>query len=120
MKLEFTSLGGSLTQPNGEPISWSAYIRVVLGVTADLSIIGWAMVYVGKLPHMPDWLVFSMALGVMLLSGCVYWLTAKELYQLLDTFRSKIARLSCLLTAFIFVQLISVIPAIYGLANAKP
>lgn len=119
MKLEFASLGGSLTLPNGEPISWPAYVRLVLGVTADLSIIGWVMAYVGRLPDMPNWLVISMAIGVLMLSGCVYWLTARELMQLLGTFRSKLARLACLLAAFFFVQLISVVPAVYAIASTR-
>lgn len=77
-----------------DPPTWGAFVRQVVGITADLSVIGWAML--------------------------VYALSAKEFLQLVHRDKSKFGKLWRLTLGMIFVQLVSVVPAIYGLATGRP
>lgn len=103
-----------------DPPTWGAFVRLVVGITADLSVIGWAMAYVGRSPNTPLWVGKCMAFGMFGFASLVYALSAKEFLQLVHRDKSKFGKLWRLTLGMIFVQLVSVVPAIYGLATGRP
>lgn len=101
-------------------MTWAVFIRQVVGVTADLTIVAWAIAYAGRSPHIPSWLAWTLALAIFAIGGLVYFLTMKEFEQLIYRDRSRLGRLWRVALAMAFLQLISAVPAMYGLAIGRP
>ncbi|WP_152526896.1 hypothetical protein [Pseudogulbenkiania ferrooxidans] len=120
LPLPFTSVQGTYSPEPDESVSMVTYIRLVLSLTADLAIVGWAMAFVGRSKGCPPWLAFTMAVGIFALAACVYYLSANEFHRMVTKDNSKLKRAARLIIGFAFVQLISVVPAIYGIATGRP
>lgn len=103
-----------------ESITFAGYIRLVIGVAADLSIVGWAVSYIGRSDNCPEWLAKTLAVIIFLLVTGVYFLTAKEFEALISKGKTALAKMSRFLVAFGIVYPLSVVPPIYGLVTGRP
>lgn len=103
-----------------ESITFAGYIRLVIGVAADLSIVGWAISYVGRSENCPDWLAKGLAVLIALLVSGVFILTVREFDALVSKGQTAIAKIFRYIAAFLIVYPLSVVPPIYGLVTGKP
>lgn len=120
LPLPFTSDRGMFNPEPDESVSMVTYMRLVLSLTADLAIVGWAMAFVGRSKACPPWLAFAMAIGIFTLATGVYFLSANEFQRMVTKDNSKLKRAARFIIGFAFVQLVSVVPAIYGIATGRP
>ncbi len=99
------------------PVSWSQFVRLIIGLSADLSIICWGLAFIGSAKGVKPYIAYG-AGGVLLLTGGIlYWLVVKEHTALIRQQRGLVRKaVAILLAAGLFI-VASVIPILYGLEN---
>ncbi|MGC0151029.1 hypothetical protein ACPRNU_01040 [Chromobacterium vaccinii] len=95
-----------------DPMSLEDYLRSIIGLAADVSVITGVMTYVANRPKCPPVLTYILAAALLLTPGFLYALSSNDFYKMVTLGKTKTSKFIRFTTGSAFLFFIAMVPLV--------